>query len=274
VLVDEAQDSNGVITALVQNQTTQIAAVGDRCQAIYGWRGATDSMDAFGSKHHVYLTQSWRFGQTIADEANKWLEVLEANLRLSGNPAISSRLESDSHADAVLCRTNAEAVSTVISCHHRHIPVALVGGGKEVISFARGAAELMTRGQTSHPELFAFTTWGEVRDYVGEAHDGAELGVLVKLVDEYSPAGVISAMERCANNEKSAQVVVSTAHKAKGREWDSVRIATDFREPDDGDPDNGESMLAYVATTRARTSLDREGLAWIDQRLKNRKVPA
>ena len=74
-------------------------------------------------------------------------------------------------------------------------------------------------------------------------------------------------------DERYAEVVISTAHKAKGREWDSVKIGSDFRQPaagEDGKPGRvprGEAMLAYVAVTRAKKTLDRGGLAWIDDQL-------
>jgi superfamily I DNA/RNA helicase len=64
--------------------------------------------------------------------------------------------------------------------------------------------------------------------------------------------------------------VVSTAHKAKGREWPTVRIACDFPEPrrsHNGQPaqvPRADAMLAYVAVTRARQVLDPEGLAWVE----------
>ncbi len=70
---------------------------------------------------------------------------------------------------------------------------------------------------------------------------------------------------------------MSTVHKAKGREWSTVRIAEDFTEP--LDPDNldaageplpgriepGEARLAYVAVTRAQHRLDLGGLSWINR---------
>jgi superfamily I DNA/RNA helicase len=67
-----------------------------------------------------------------------------------------------------------------------------------------------------------------------------------------------------------AEVVVSTAHKAKGREWPTVRIAGDFSEPrrcHNSQPaqiPRADTMLAYVAVTRARHTLDPEGLAWVE----------
>ncbi|MFJ5105219.1 hypothetical protein [Streptomyces sp. NPDC088554] len=72
-------------------------------------------------------------------------------------------------------------------------------------------------------------------------------------------------------------MTVSTAHKAKGREWARVKIADDFTPPPDSDQqddtgcalpgpiDDGEARLAYVAVTRTRRCLDLGGLSWINQ---------
>ncbi|WP_216917389.1 UvrD-helicase domain-containing protein, partial [Nocardia noduli] len=65
-------------------------------------------------------------------------------------------------------------------------------------------------------------------------------------------------------------VIVSTAHKAKGLEWDRVRIGDDFRGPTEHPvtgklilPAPEELRLAYVAVTRARTVLDPGSLAYV-----------
>jgi superfamily I DNA/RNA helicase len=119
--------------------------------------------------------------------------------------------------------------------------------------------------------LFAFRTWQEVQDYADNDPAGSDLKVFVNLVDEHGPDLVIDTVDRLAD-EHDAAVVVSTAHKAKGREWDSVKIAPDFREPKrrDGEDEEPavpreEAMLAYVAVTRAKLTLDRQGLAWVDR---------
>src|SRR5690606_13167694 len=68
----------------------------------------------------------------------------------------------------------------------------------------------------------------------------------------------------------SLDVIVSTAHKAKGLEWDRVRIGDDFKGPkqdtETGElvmPDPEELRLAYVAVTRARRELDPGALAYV-----------
>ena len=48
-------------------------------------------------------------------------------------------------------------------------------------------------------------------------------------------------LEERGRDEDTADLIVSTAHKAKGREWDSVRIANDFKAPqEDEEPRGGD----------------------------------
>jgi N12 class adenine-specific DNA methylase len=270
ILFDEAQDANPVTAAIIQGQDgAQKIAVGDSCQAIYGWRGAVDALATWPADQRLYLSQSFRFGEPIADEANKWLDNLGAVLRLKGTPSIPSVIGPVPAPDAVLCRTNAEAVSQALTMLEQGRRVALVGGGDDIKRLAEAARELQDRGYTSHPELAAFKSWNAVQRYVRDDESGADLATFVRLVDTHGPATVIDTIDRLSS-EDNADVTVSTAHKAKGREWDKVLIATDFREPTPGAAGTPgviprpDAMLAYVAVTRARKELDRKGLAWID----------
>jgi hypothetical protein len=273
VLLDEAQDSNPVVAHLVQSQDAQRIAVGDSAQAIYGWRGAVDALADWPAQKRLYLQQSWRFGQEIADEANRWLCQVGAPIRLYGNPAMKSRVLPGScgdHADAVLCRTNAEAMARAMAVLADNRRPALVGGAAQIKALGEAALDLRQGRPTSHPELLAFQTWDQLRQYVRDENSGSDLRVFVRLIDDYGPEAVIKAANALVE-EKAADVILSTAHKAKGREWPTVLIASDFSEPkrqENGAPGpirRDEGMLAYVAVTRARRTLDNEGLAWISQ---------
>ena len=270
LLVDEAQDLNPVVKAIVEEQThAQICLVGDRCQAIYGWRGAVDAMSTFAGQR-LYLTQSFRFGQPVADEANKWLTLLGAKLRLRGFNQIRSTVGPVDVPDAVLTRSNATAMVRIMRLAEAGHKVALVGGGGEIAALARAAQDLAEGRGTDHPELLAFSSWREVQVYAEMDEAGADLKVLVDLVDKHTPEKILATVDLLAE-EADAQTVVSTAHKSKGREWPRVQIADDFREPrrtpDNPDPevDRGEAMLAYVAVTRAQHALDNDGLSWVDR---------
>jgi hypothetical protein len=272
VLLDEAQDANPVIADVVDRQHhAQRILVGDRCQAIYGWRGAVDAMASFDADQRLALSQSFRFGPAIATEANKWLGLLGAPLRLRGSEQIASKVAPLDRPEAVLCRTNAEAVTQLMAAAETGRQAALVGGGNDIRRLAEAAVSLREGRGTDHPELFAFKTWGEVQDYAAQDTGGSDLKVMVGLIDRHGPELVIETMDRLVP-ETSADLVVSTAHKAKGREWPTVRIAADFREPKGEQPSipRSEAMLAYVAVTRARQVLDNDGLAWIDRHLADR----
>ncbi len=270
VFFDEAQDADPVIAAiLVAQKNLRLVTVGDPNQEIYTWRGAQNAMDAFGGRQFT-LSQSFRFGPAVAREANKWLSLLDTDMQVEGSPRISSILRTLEYPDAVLCRTNGGAIKEAMDAIAAGNRTAIVGGGKPLKALAEAAAALKAGRPTSHPELFAFGSWAEVQDYAENDPAGSDLQVLVKLIDDHGPEEIIRVVDSLSD-ERTADVVVSTAHKAKGLEWNSVRIARDFRAPkrnEDGtqpDVPAADARLAYVAVTRAQLSLDREGLAWVDR---------
>jgi superfamily I DNA/RNA helicase len=276
IMLDEAQDANPVIEGIVKRQDAQVIMVGDSAQQIYAWRGAQDALARFDAKHRVTLSQSFRFGQAVADEANKWLELLNAPLRLKGFDQIKSEIVPLEAPKAILCRTNATVVAEALHSQEDGKNVAIVGGTTEIRMFAEAAQDLMSGQPTNHPDLTAFKSWADVQEYVQD-ESGSDLKVFVKLIDEYGVQTVMN-VANTAVDERYADVIVSTAHKSKGREWDSVKIAPDFREPveEDGtpsDPVKSECNLAYVSVTRAKLQLDRGGLAWVDNYVANQPVP-
>lgn len=260
LLLDEAQDADPVQAQIVKAQRwhgTQIVCVGDESQELYGWRGAVSALadfEAMGAQV-AWLSQSFRFGDAVAEVANGLLGRLNARIRLRGFGPVASTVCPVAEPDCVLTRTNAGAVRRVLSEIEVGRKPHLVGGGSEVVSFCRGAEQLQTTGRTSHPELACFDSWLAVREFVDRDEQGDELRLMVKLIDEFGAKQIVGALER-QPREGDADLVVSTAHKAKGREWDSVQIAPDFRAPKDGDLSPAELRLAYVASTRAKRELD------------------
>ncbi|MFJ9418449.1 UvrD-helicase domain-containing protein [Streptomyces sp. NPDC101227] len=276
LLLDEAQDTNPVVEQVfsAQRDHAQLVLVGDSAQAIYGWRGARDVMTGFDGEQ-LTLTRSFRFGRALAAEANRWLTIVGAPIRLTGSPQVETELTRLATPEAILCRSNVGAMVEVIRQLEAHRRVALAGGGEALSALARAAHDLEAGRRTMHPELMLFESWSELREYAEYDPAGRDLLPLVELVDEHGTAALLHALHRLSP-EESAEVTVSTAHRAKGREWASVRIAGDFTGPDDldehgadgkplpGPIDIDEARLAYVAVTRARARLDIGGLSWIN----------
>ncbi|MBW1603586.1 ATP-dependent helicase [Streptomyces sp. JJ66] len=276
LLLDEAQDTNPVLEEVfnAQRSHAQLIMVGDSAQAIYGWRGARDVMTGFEGRQLV-LSQSFRFGPSLAGEANRWLDAAGSPIRLRGNPAIDTTIGPLDHPRAILCRTNAGTITEIFSLLEDGMRVALVGSARALEELARAAGELKAGRRTAHPELVLFQTWGELQEYAEEDPMGGDLLPLVDIIDTHGAETVLSAVGQLTE-ENEADVVVSTAHKAKGREWPSVRIAEDFEPQPSSDVDeHGQPVprpytvddyrLAYVSVTRARHHLDRGGLRWIDK---------
>ncbi|MDX6331480.1 MAG: hypothetical protein QOI83_3863 [Streptomycetaceae bacterium] len=278
LLLDEAQDTNPVVEQVfnAQRDHAQLVMVGDSAQAIYGWRGARDVMTDFDGTQ-LSLSRSFRFGPALAAEANRWLSIVDAPIRLDGTPTIDTQVGIGTvpAPQAILCRSNVGAMVEVMRLLEAGRRVSLVGGGSALSALAGAAQDLKSGKRTTHPELILFDSWGELQEYAEYDPAGRDLLPLVELIDEHGADLILDAVARLSD-EQWADVAVSTAHRAKGREWDSVRIADDFTGPEDkdeedengdpiaGDIDDAEARLAYVAVTRARHHIDIGGLSWIN----------
>ncbi|MCY1655559.1 UvrD-helicase domain-containing protein [Streptomyces sp. NPDC052071] len=265
ILLDEAQDTNPVLEEIFLAQQAQRVCVGDPSQQIYEWRHAKDIMSGFPGTR-MELTQSFRFGPPIADVANHWLRAATSSMQLTGHAAEPSELTEVDVPDAVLCRGNADALAEVLRFLDRKVPVALVGGGKPLLSIAKAAVDLQAGRRTSHHDLALFSSWGEVQEYAEQDSAAADLKAIVDIVDTYGPHQIISTVQQMSDEEQ-ARVVVSTVHKAKGREWNRVRIGPGFTPPDDTSAVHPAlARLVYVAVTRARTQLDTAGIKRLQTR--------
>lgn len=255
ILLDEAQDTAPVFLDILKQQTHALLVfVGDSNQAIYEWRGAVDAMKAYPDAPRKLLSQSYRFGQAIADVANTILAELEepTDLMMRGLPSIPSRVAPVAEPRCYLYRTNAGAIGQVMMAVGEGKRPFLLGNIKEAMDFCKAALDLQNRMPTSHPDLGCFSDWEEVEEYAG-TDEGADLKLMVKLVNEFGAQEIINALKDMPK-EEDADLVVSTAHKSKGREWDTVRLGTDF--PPSNRMTDPDIRLLYVAATRAKLVLD------------------
>lgn len=261
IAVDEAQDLAEVMLAIIMDQAdhAQLVFCGDSFQAINEWMGAVDALDkieALGG-NVSYLSQSFRFGNAIADVANGLLARLGSPLPLAGFDKVASTVGPVADPKCILTRTNAEAVRQLLYAVRAGRKPFLVGGAKEVREFAEGARELQAGRRTDHHDLGAFDTWAEVEEYVEKDEQGGELRLMVKLVDDFGTATILEAVNGVAA-ESAADLMISTTHKAKGLEWETVQLAGDFFKPKPGETGLpvAEMRLLYVAVTRGQLGLD------------------
>lgn len=258
IMLDEAQDTNPVVLDVLQRQRAQLVYVGDKYQQIYEWRGAVNAMETIQTDASTYLTTSFRFGDAVADLATKILVRLGEKRPVRGNPAIRSRIGNGT-PDAILARTNATTITAVIEALDGGKRPHLVGDKSELMDMLRGVQLLKEGEPTSCPAFFGFKNWTEIVE-LARTDEGAHLVTFVNLVETRGEKQLMWALNRTVEAE-GADLVISTAHKSKGREWRSVRLMDDFlRSSPSGEskagPDPSELRLLYVALTRAKEHLD------------------
>ena len=255
ILLDEAQDTAPVFLDVLKQQTHALLIfVGDSNQAIYEWRGAVDAMKAYPDAERRLLSQSYRFGQAVADVANAVLATLDepTDLIMRGMPGLPSRIAPVAQPRCYLHRTNAGAIGEVMVAIAAGRRPHLIGGGADVVAWCQAAYDLQTGRGTQHPELGCFDNWCEVVEY-SKTDEGADLKLMVKLVELFGAVQIRDALKNMPR-EDAADVVVSTAHKSKGREWDTVKLGQDF--PTANKMSDSNRRLLYVAVTRAKLTLD------------------
>lgn len=226
--------------------------------SIYEWTGAIDALSRAQVAYRTALTQSFRFGDEIAAAADAILQdKLGATAPLLGTSSIAGDLCYLAHPDVLLCRTNAVAMESVLDAQMMGRHPLLLGGGKEILTFATAALELMEKGKTSYFDLACFDSWAQAVEYSGSDPQGDELTLNVNLIEQFGVDTIIAAIGGMPKRESDADLVVSTAHKCKGLEWGSVKLARDFVfKPGADDLPVAEWRLLYVACTRAKHALD------------------
>jgi hypothetical protein len=252
IMLDEAQDANPAILDILSHQNVQRIYVGDENQQIYGFRGTVNAMNTI--EGDVYpLTQSFRFGRAIAQEANKVLKELKVANLIKGYELIPSRVGpvDETLPYAFIARTNAELIKTIVSKKSSNQKIHFVGDVNKVISLFESAYFLRNNKLSLMTDfsLKRFSSWEKFTDeaYLSQDH---EYLAIINFIQDYQkdvPEVLKLIKELCSYPEEEADIIMTTAHKAKGRQWSQVHVHNDFL----CNTSTEEKNIYYVALTRA-----------------------
>jgi hypothetical protein len=262
VLVDEAQDLSALNHAMLKKLVRKrVIAVGDECQAIYGFRGAhQNSMDLLRSTFSMRpltLSISFRCPQSVVREARarapmmQWPEwAKEGRVRRLGEWSVDDL----PNECTVLCRNNAPLFSMAIAFLKAGRYPELVGN-----DIGKGLLKILEKmGKPSLPKenlLMAIDNWMEERQKRAKDDEGKDkirdqAECLRVFADQGSSLGdaIAYAKHLLAS---AGPVKMMTGHKAKGLEWDDVFILDEHLIKPFGQDVN----LRYVMQTRAKENL-------------------
>jgi len=272
IMVDEAQDSNEVMLDIVFKQHSKKIFVGDPSQKIYGFRGA---INVFNSKKYMEykpemfsLTESFRFGQEIADVANEVLNAIPGNkIAIKGCDRESEIAKVDKEIQyTILFRTNTKLVDKAISLAEEGKSIHIIGGLEDIIKDAMDIYYLFAEEYDNIKSAF-FKNFKHYNNFLQLTADLkiAKYKFLVRLIEQYGDTLLIkiTKLKEQQEGKRSADVLLSSTHKAKGLEFVSVILWDDFKEILDflkiQNPDEKiieEINLLYVAITRATHTLE------------------
>lgn len=264
ILFDEAQDSNPVTNALILKQPLPKVYVGDRHQQIYAFRGAINALEGLRADVSKSLTTSFRFGEATASYANQLLSTYKGEtkpLTGAGPETLIDRLPADGKPFALLHRTFAECFNSAVRAVRAGRTLGWVGGIEnydlrsiEDLYYLSAREYDRIRDPRLRTEYPSFEEYREV----AEESDDVEMKRRIKIVDTYGeqiPELMDLIRARTVRNLRRATLVLSTAHRAKGMEFERVCLTDDFKDlhdPKMSEEDREqEANLLYVAITRA-----------------------
>lgn len=262
VYLDEAQDTNDCVIDVVSKLTSKVILVGDPYQQIYSWRGSVNAMEKFQCAEET-LSTSFRFGNKIAEVANLILNHNEeSRLNLQGWDKLESNVSRYLETDVAHCRlyrTNAALISDGVSFIQEGKSVALEINVQDFVKVLE-SAEALFRGdmpKVKHENIIPYPTWDDL--LIEAKLVGGELGRIAALISKGEACKVLQVLNNYTK-PRNPDIILTTAHKSKGREFDIVVLADDFPScyNEDGEwvgLNEMERNLLYVAATRAKAHL-------------------
>ena len=285
ILFDEGQDASPVMLDIFLKQSAQKIIVGDSHQQLYSWRYAVDSLKACGFPT-MPLSQSFRFGQDIADiamEALRLKHLLDKSIfvpAIIGSKPIAKVLKRDM-TTGYIARSNLGlfdvALGAVTAGKLKNKNFAFEGGFERYTAMSDGSlydALNLYNGLHKNIRSDLIASFGSIDDmtrYAVNSGDGEMLIAtqIVKKHGNYLWDG-IKFLKQSQSPRNSAKIIFSTAHRAKGMQYDNVILADDFinemkiraRLNSTAGNDvqtallNEEINILYVALTRTKHSID------------------
>lgn len=268
IVLDEAQDTNPLAIALLEWQKTPRVIIGDPHQSIYAWRGARNALDAFGHYRQKKLSTSFRFGPAVAELASGLLWVKKCEVRIHGGGPATVLLPPGEVrvGQTVICRSQAGVLEVAAQCIARRLPFDLPAALADyVLREIVPLYQFWYNGESDHERYRLFHSWDEYVDY---CHDVGERDSLmrIRLIEtrQQELRQVFAALrEKSGDMPPGSGVWITTAHRAKGQEFDEVHLWDDFADPAGSPPPEDEEVnLLYMAVTRARHRLMLNAATW------------
>ncbi|MBP5548308.1 MAG: RecQ family ATP-dependent DNA helicase [Bacteroidales bacterium] len=288
LVIDEAQDMGPddyrLVRALMQrNEEMRVIAVGDDDQNIYAFRGSDSKyLHSLVVDHNATLyemTDNYRSAQEIVNQANRFVRRIPNRMKHTPIKAVTTdegvvkiipndakfviQRSAINGSTAILTRTNEQALQVAYQLEQHGIRALLVqsGSGFRFINLAEVRYFVKYLGDEG--SVISKDVWEAAKERTCQNYATSRLLPAMRhFWEDYEQINrtiyrsdlrqflLESDVEDFVSFDNNS-VFVSTIHKAKGREFDTVHLFVS--EPNTTDPDDLRTI--YVGLTRARRTL-------------------
>ena len=286
LVIDEAQDMGAddfqLVKALMQqNEEMRVIAVGDDDQNIYAFRGSDSrymlSLVTQNGARLYEMTDNYRSSKAVVDCANRFVQRIPGRLKrtvihsATGKEgkvlSLKSLLEANIQAQgtiAVLTRTNEESMQVAYELERRGLraTVAQSMGGFRFGNLAEVRYFLKQLG-SKEDAIISTDRWQEAKRRTLEVYATSTcLGIMQHFFYDFEATHrtyyhsdlreyIFESNIEDFIAADSRSVFVSTIHKAKGREFDTVYLLS----PVPDGRDINDMRTYYVGLTRAKQNI-------------------
>ncbi|MFV7791111.1 UvrD-helicase domain-containing protein [Aliarcobacter lanthieri] len=279
ILIDEAQDISDVMIAIVENQNCKRVYVGDSFQQIYSFRYATNALNKIDLPN-FYLTKSFRFSNSYAKTLQSLLNNLytineSKPLDINGldiSTKIGREFIDFSQPFCVIARTTFGLIQELVKHIHDKKNIYFEGGYNSYSFMNQTVYSIFYLKQRKNDkitidEIKDFESIYELENFAKDTKNQDYLNI-IKFINTYGD-NIFEINKKIKSllvtNKNEADIIFTTAHKAKGLEYNQVIMVDDFitkkdilnkKNPLSFQRINEELNIYYVAATRAKEAIE------------------
>ena len=250
VLYDEAQDADPVMVDILNKiPQSKVVIIGDDHQNIYAFRKTINALRNMKSETNLSLTINFRSTQKILDYANSIIKHLKGDTKkLRSNIKESNIDVFEIKTEAFLTRTNASIIEYILN-EGKDKKLRFLRKVDEIFSLPIDIYErfFINKQVKKHRNLNNFYSLEAFEEYANQIQDIEYINA-ISLVKKYrekiKEAYDIAKKYENKKYKEDEAITVATVHSAKGKEWDKVSLANDFK------------RISQIFSTLAKNNID------------------
>ena len=236
ILLDEAQDTNGVTLGIFLDNKCRKIVVGDTFQNIYGFRDTVNALERLKTNYEESLTRSFRCTQSILSKACYFLnKYSDTNKKVWFESGFEEKANMPKN-QALITRTNCgiiEAIASNLNADEKEAKkYKLIKEPDSIFAISLSCYHLKNGNFSSiHKDykwINKFSNITDLENFAELTYD-VELLKAIKLVEKYDKQLFLfydEAKKMFKSNDFN--IYLTNAHISKGLEWDIVTLKNDF----------------------------------------------